>query len=88
MVIPAALGGVREFVATNVDFLVMMLGVMMVHVLVHHRPWSTLITSRPSLSWRRVFQWAALWAVLLLLMVGLESALFPRRYVWGFESQR
>lgn len=82
------LGGVREFVATNVDFMLMMLGVMMVHVLVHHRPWRTLITSRPSLSWRRIFQGAALWGVLMLLMVGLESALYPGRYVWSLDPQR
>ncbi len=85
---PLPLGGVREFVATNVDFMLMMSGVVMVHVLVHHRPWRTLITSRSSLSWRRLFEGAALWGVLMLLIVVLESALYPGRYVWSFDPQR
>jgi len=79
------LGSAREFVATNADFVVMLLGVVMVHVRVHRRPWRALITTRPSIAWRRMIQGAAVWAVLMLVIVGVESALNPGRYVWTFE---
>jgi membrane protease YdiL (CAAX protease family) len=60
----------------------------MLHVFWHRRPWRTLITTRQSISWRRIFQGAAVWGVIMLCSVVIQSVLFPERYVWTFDAQR
>jgi membrane protease YdiL (CAAX protease family) len=82
------LGHVSDFVASNLDFMLLIVGTWMLHVFWHRRPWRTLITTRQSISWRRIFQGAALWGVIMLCSVGIESVLFPGRYVWTFDAQR
>jgi membrane protease YdiL (CAAX protease family) len=81
-------GDVSEFVASNLDFVLLILGTWMLHVFWHRRPWRTLITTRQSISWRRIFQGAAVWGVIMLCSVGIQSVLFPERYVWTFDAQR
>ncbi len=81
-------GDVSEFVATHVDFILLILGTWMLHVFWHRRPWRTLITTRQAISWPRIFQGAAVWGVIMLCSVGIESMLFPGRYVWSFDAQR
>jgi membrane protease YdiL (CAAX protease family) len=82
------LGHVGDFVASNVDFMLLILGTWMLHVFLHRRPWRTLITTRQSISWRRIFQGAAVWGVIMLCSVVIQSVLFPERYVWTFDAQR
>jgi membrane protease YdiL (CAAX protease family) len=82
------LGHVGDFVASNVDFMLLILGTWMLHVFWHRRPWRTLITTRQSISWRRIVQGAAVWGVIMLCSVVIQSVLFPERYVWTFDAQR
>jgi len=82
------LGHVSDFVASNLDFMLLIVGTWMLHVFWHRRPWRTLITTRQAISWRRIFQGAAVWGVIMLCSVGIESVLFPGRYVWTFDAQR
>jgi len=82
------LGHVSDFVASNLDFMLLIVGTWMLHVFWHRRPWRTLITTRQSISWRRIFQGAAVWGGILLCSVAIESVLFPGRYVWTFDAQR
>ncbi len=82
------LGHVSDFVASNVDFMLLILGTWMIHVFLHRRPWRSLITTRQAISWRRIFQGAAVWGVIMLCSVTIESILFPDRYVWTFDPQR
>jgi membrane protease YdiL (CAAX protease family) len=81
-------GDVSVFVASNLDFMLLILGTWMLHVFLHRRPWRTLITTRQAISWQRIFQGAAVWGVIMLCSVGIESVLFPGRYVWTFDAQR
>jgi membrane protease YdiL (CAAX protease family) len=81
-------GDVSKFVASNLDFMLLILGTWMLHVFWHRRPWRTLITTRHAISWRRIFQGAAVWGVIMLCSVGIQGALFPERYVWTFDAQR
>ena len=81
-------GDVSVFVASNLDFMLLILGTWMLHVFWHRRPWRTLITTRHAISWRRIFQGAAVWGVIMLCSVGIQGALFPERYVWTFDAQR
>ena len=83
-----SLGDVSEFVATHVDFMLLILGTWMLHVFWHRRPWRSLITTRHAISWRRILQGAAVWGVIMLCSVGIERVLFPGRYVWTFDAQR
>jgi membrane protease YdiL (CAAX protease family) len=82
------LGHVSDFVASNLDFMLLIVGTWMLHVFWHRRPWRTLITTRQAISWRRIFQGAAVWGGILLCSVAIESVLFPGRYVWTFDAQR
>ena len=88
LMLQQSLGTVSEFVATHVDFMLLILGTWMLHVFLHRRPWRSLITTRQAISWRRIFQGAAVWGVIMLCSVGIESVLFPGRYVWSFDAQR
>lgn len=88
LMLQQSLGAVSEFVATHVDFMLLILGTWMLHVFLHRRPWRSLITTRQAISWRRIFQGAAVWGVIMLCSVGIESVLFPGRYVWSFDAQR
>jgi membrane protease YdiL (CAAX protease family) len=81
-------GDVSEFVATHVDFMLLILGTWVLHVFWHRRPWRSLITTRQAISWRRIFQGAAVWGVIMLCSVGIESVFFPGQYVWSFDAQR
>jgi membrane protease YdiL (CAAX protease family) len=81
-------GDASEFVASNLDFILLILCTWMLHVFWHRRPWRTLITTRQAISWRRIFQGAVVWGVIMLCSVGIESVLFPGRYVWTFDAQR
>ena len=88
LMLQQSLGDVSEFVATHVDFMLLILGTWMLHVFWHRRPWRTLVTTRHAISWRRILQGAAVWGVIMLCSVGIESVLFPGRYVWTFDAQR
>ena len=88
LMLQQSLGAVSEFVATHVDFMLLILGTWILHVFLHRRPWRSLITTRQAISWRRIFQGAAVWGVIMLCSVGIESVLFPGRYVWSFDAQR
>jgi uncharacterized protein len=78
----------RQFLALNANLMMLLLGVLIVQVLLHRRPWRTLLTTRQTIDWRRIFQGFAVWGGLILIGTAIESALYPGRYVWSFESQR
>ena len=88
MALRLPLDDVRKFLAINASFMMLLLGVLIVQVLLHRRPWRTLFTTRQTISLQRIFQGAAVCVVLMLIGVGLECAIYPGGYVWNFEAER
>lgn len=82
------LGAVTEFVAVNASILMLMAGVTAVTLLLHRRPWRTLVTPQSRIDWRRMATGAAVWGLLLLLGAVAESLLFPGRYSWTPDASR
>jgi membrane protease YdiL (CAAX protease family) len=87
MVASLTLGSAREYLAANASLITLLLVVLIVHGFLHRRPWRALVTTRKTIAWGRVFQGAAVWGVIMLATVSLESVLYPGRYVWSFEFQ-
>lgn len=87
MVASLPLGSAREYLAANASLMTLLLVVLIVHGFLHRRPWRALVTTRKTIAWGRVFQGAAVWGVIMVLTVLLESVLYPGRYVWSFELQ-
>ena len=82
------LGAVTEFVALNASILMLLVAVVVAVVVLHRRPWRTLITPFPAIDWRRVMLGGIAWGVLLLLGAAAESLIFPGRYAWTADWQQ
>jgi len=88
LVLQLPLGAVTEFVAINASILMLLAGVIAVVVVLHRRPWRTLVTPRPGIDWRRIAFGGAVWGLLLLLGAAAESLIYPGRYAWTPDLQR
>ena len=82
------LGTITEFVAINASILMLLVGVVAVVVVLHRRPWRTLVTPYAQIDWRRMVQGAGVWVALSLVFSVIEHLLFPGRYVWSLDLQR
>ena len=81
-VLEIPLGAVSDFVALNVSIVMLLVAVVIAVVVLHRRPWRTLVTPYPAIDWRRVILGGGAWGVLLLLGAAVESLIFPGRYSW------
>lgn len=82
------LGAVTEFAAVNASILMLMVGVLGVTLLLHRRPWRTLVTPQSRIDWRRMAAGGAVWGLLLLVGAVAESLLYPGRYSWTPDWSR
>ncbi len=82
LVLEIPLGTVSDFVALNASILVLLVAVVIAVVVLHRRPWRTLVTPSPAIDWRRMMQGGAVWGGLLLAGAAVESLVFPGRYAW------
>ena len=82
------LGAITEFVAINASILMLLVGVVAVVVVLHRRPWRTLVTPYAQIDWRRMVQGAGVWVALSLVFSVIEHLLFPGRYAWSLDLQR
>ncbi|MGV3629193.1 MAG: phytanoyl-CoA dioxygenase family protein [Betaproteobacteria bacterium] len=82
------LGAVTEFVAINASILMLLVAVVAVVVVLHRRPWRTLVTPHAQIDWRRMVQGAAVWVVLALVFSLIEHLLHPGRYAWSLDLAR
>lgn len=81
-VLEIPLGPVSGFVALNASILMLLVAVIIAVVVLHRRPWRTLVTPSPAIDWRRMMQGGAVWGGLLLAGAAVESLIFPGRYAW------
>lgn len=77
-----------DFIAVNLSIVVMLLGLVLVMRLLHRRRLMTLVTPAPRIAWRRVGEGAGVWAMLLLIALAIEHALYPERYQLTFDAGR
>ena len=82
------LGAITEFVAINASILTLLVAVVAVVVVLHRRPWRTLVTPYSRINWRRMVQGAGVWIALSLVFSVIEYLLFPGRYAWSLDLQR
>jgi membrane protease YdiL (CAAX protease family) len=87
-VLAIPLGAVSDFVALNASILMLLVAVVITVVVLHRRPWRTLITPAPAIDWRRVVLGGTVWGVLLLLGAAVESLIYPGRYTWTADWSR
>ncbi len=81
------LGTITEFVAINVSILMLLVAVVAVVVVLHRRPWRTLVTPYAQIDWRRMVRGAAVWVALSLVFSVIEHLLYPGRYAWSLDLQ-
>lgn len=87
-VLEIPLGEVSNFVALNASILTLLVAVVIVVIVLHRRPWLTLVTPYPAVDWRRVMMGGVTWGGLLLLCAAVESLIYPGRYAWTADWSR
>ncbi len=83
-----SLGAITEFVAINASILTLGVAVVVVVVVLHRRPWRTLVTPYAQIDWWRIGQGAAVWVALALVFSLIEHLLYPGRYAWSLDLAR
>ncbi len=77
-----------NFVSVNLSFITLMAGLVMAVVLVHKRPFRTLITPFKRINWRRVGQGFIVYLLLVALSSGVEYMTNPAIYTFTLNWQR
>lgn len=77
-----------NFVSVNLSFIMLMGGLMIALVMVHKRPFRTLITPFKQINWRRVGQGFGVYLLLVALSSGVEYLTNPEIYTLTLNWQR
>ncbi|VAW42593.1 hypothetical protein MNBD_CHLOROFLEXI01-3087 [hydrothermal vent metagenome] len=76
------------YIALNLSFGMLIVGVFVAIRFVHERPFRTLITPWQQINWRRVGQGFSLWLLLVALASGVEYLLNPDIYTFVLNPRR
>ena len=74
-----------EFLITMSSFIPFLIATLLAVRLIHERPLKTLVTGKARIRWGRMFTGAGVWLLIAALLSGLESLLYPGRYVLTFQ---
>ena len=77
-----------NFVMVNVSFITFMIGLVIAVVMVHKRPFRTLITPFKNVNWRRVGQGYFVYMLLVALSSGVEYLVNPEIYSFTLNFER
>ncbi|KAA3659842.1 MAG: CPBP family intramembrane metalloprotease [Chloroflexi bacterium] len=77
-----------NFVVVNVSFITLMAGLVITVVIVHGRPFRTLITPFKQINWRRIAQGFTVYLLLVTLTSGVEFVMNPEIYMFTLNWQR
>lgn len=77
-----------NYIALNLSFSMMILGVFIVVRFIHGRPFLSLITPMQKINWRRMGQGFGLWLLLAALASGVEYLLNPTIYTFVLNPFR
>ncbi len=81
------LGFIPYFLVLSSGFIVLIGGLWLTVVLIHRRPFISLVTWQSSLDWSRAGQGFLAWFLLVGLVSLLEYALWPETFAWNFEPR-
>ncbi len=76
------------YLAVNVSFPFIWLGVWLAVKFLHQRAFRTLITPAPKISWTRLAQGFGVWFVLIAIVQIVEFVIYPERAVLTFDPAR
>jgi membrane protease YdiL (CAAX protease family) len=75
------------YLATNVSFLGIWLGLWLALKFLHRRGFRTLVTPAPGISWSRIATGFVLWLALVALLQFVEFMLYPARAQYTFQPE-
>ncbi|MDH5535009.1 MAG: CPBP family intramembrane metalloprotease [Betaproteobacteria bacterium] len=81
-------GPLADYLAVNLTIVMMLTGLALAMRVLHRRPLMSLVAPGNSIAWHRIFQGAALWALLAVISVAVEHSLYPDRYQFTFNAGR
>ncbi|TAH52807.1 MAG: CPBP family intramembrane metalloprotease [Chloroflexota bacterium] len=76
------------YLATNVSFLGVWLGLWLTVRFIHQRAFRTLVTPAPKISWRRIAQGFFVWLALIALAQVVEFVIYPERAQFTFDPSK
>src|SRR3990172_3179216 len=82
---PTILGAIPSYLILNISFIFFFAGTGLAVVLIHRRPFQTLITGKPAVSWRRIGVGFIAWLVLGALGSLAEFLIWPETFSIQFE---
>jgi uncharacterized protein len=74
-----------NFVAVNLQFVFLMLGMIFAMKLIHQRRFRTLISNDGSFKWSRFFVGFEVWTIGLAITVGIAYLTSPQDFTWTFS---
>jgi len=77
-----------DYVAVNFSIVMMLGGLFLTVTVIHRRPLFSLISAERTLDWKRIFQSAAAWSAIGLIITVIEHLLYPDRYYLSFNPER
>ncbi len=77
-----------SYIALNLSFVMLIVGIFVVVRFVHGRPFRSLITPWQKINWRRMGQGFGLWLLLVALSSGVEYLLNPDIYTFVLNPRR
>ncbi len=76
------------FLALNFTFIALLFGLWLCMKGIHQRPFITLITSKKSIRWDRIFLAAAIWLAITTLITFIDAWMHPGSYKITFDWQK
>lgn len=82
---PATLGPIPYFIVLNVSFIFFFAGIWLVVIAVHRRPFRSVITAKPAIDWRRIWQGFIIWFLLGIIGSLIEFLVWPETFSLQIE---
>ncbi len=84
---PSLLGYIPYYLVLNLGFLFFFFGIWLTVWLIHRRSLRSLVTWKPSVSWKRIGLGFAIWGGLILFGTLLEYLIWPGSYSMNFDAR-
>jgi membrane protease YdiL (CAAX protease family) len=84
---PGLLGYIPYYLVLNVGFIFFYFGIWFTVRLIHRRSLRSVVTAKPSVSWRRIGVGFVIWTGLLLVGTLLEYLVWPATFTITFEAR-
>jgi uncharacterized protein len=78
---------IANFVAVNLQFIFLMLGMFIAMKLIHQRRFRSLVSADASLKWSRFFTGFGVWTIGLAIIITISYLTSPQDFAWTFSWQ-